>query len=502
MPMTVSRLGMFKGLSGTLAVWFLAVFAFVAFVGWHQLKDIAMIHEMAGEIEQSNHQSHHLHELEMRIRGMVAHAHDYLITGSDVYINRYRGSADGIDGMLSDAGLRAMDVEHIRLRLRAMHEIVGKIFALPFATGNMEGPILMQELDQELQRLSQAMSARHHDMDGAVNQSMRMVSGLHLDMREDFIASLFVLFGLLAGVAGYLYVRVARPLVLLRREVARIGTGDFSPDCPDFGENEIGDLSRALNSMGEALKQRSSELVQARSYAAHQEKMHALGLMTASIAHEVGNPLSAASVSLEVCRRKLARNDMAAVEKHLQATVSELQRTETIIRNVLDFGRRSSAGNEVMDIGDVVESALRLVRLSREAKSIEFRVFLPPGMPAAYGSEDVVRQVLVNLLLNAVDVSGPGDSIRISARWRQDCIFLDVTDQGGGVPEAISEQIFSPLFSTKPRGKGTGLGLSISRDLMRRMHGDLELLENTGRGCCFRISIPLGEGGADADSDH
>ncbi len=480
----------------------LAVFAYVAFVGWHQLKDISMIHDMAVQIEKSNHESHHLHELEMRIRGMVAHIHDYLITGSIDHISRYRMSSAKIDALLAESGLVQAGGMNIKPQLQAMHQIADKIFSLPFATGNMEGPILMQELDEKLQTLSQSMSARHHGMDNAVNQSMRMVSGLHLDMREDFIVSLFVLFGLLAGVSGYLFLKIVRPLVLLRREVARIGKGNFSPSCPDFGANEIGELSSALNKMGDALTQRNSELIQARSFAAHQEKMHALGLMTASIAHEVGNPLSAASVSLEVCRRKLGKGDMEAAEKNLEATASELRRTENIIRNVLDFGRQSSNEHESIDIQAVVESSLSLVRLSRQAKPLEFQVSLSPNLPTALGSEDVIRQVLVNLLLNAVDVSRTGDTVNIMGSCQNDCICLDVADHGGGIPEELGEQIFSPLVTTKPRGKGTGLGLSISRDLMQRMHGDLELIENSSEGCCFRISIPVEQGGHHADSDY
>ncbi|MDQ6986200.1 MAG: HAMP domain-containing sensor histidine kinase, partial [Mariprofundaceae bacterium] len=476
------------------ALWLLAVFAFVAFVGWHQLRDISTIHEMASEIERSNHQSHHLHGLEMRIKDMVAHANDYLITGSGAYSRYYRNNVTAIEELLVGSNLEASGEAQIRDALKQIHGIAGKIFSLPFATGNMEGPILMQELNGLLQKLSRSISVRHHGIDARVNQSMRMVSGLHLDMREDFLVSLLVLFALLAGMSGYLYSRVVRPLILLRREVARIGEGDFSPQCPDFGENEIGDLSSALNTMGDALQSRDKELIQAKSFAAHQEKMHALGLMTASIAHEVGNPLSAAQVSVDVAKRKLTQGDYPAAGKFLFAAQQELKRTDSIISNVLDYGRQSSGEHEAIHVDAVVASAVELVKLSRSAREIEFKVDFPPDIPAARGSEDMLRQVMVNLLLNAVDACDVGGVVTIAGRRDGDLVCLDVVDQGEGIPAELRENIFSPLFTTKERGKGTGLGLSISRDLMRRMSGDLALLENGDRGCRFRLTLPLMRG--------
>ena len=490
------------GMTAVLALLLLVVFSLVAFVGWHQLRDISTIHDMAVKIEEANHESHHLHDLEMRVRSMVAHVHDFLITGSPSYVRKFRQTELRVKQLAGEVNLKPDERAEFDQSLERLHALAMRIFSLPFATGNMEGPILMQELDQALGRLSWFMSRKHQSMDQGVNVSMQMVRGLHLDMREDFIVSLVALFIILAGVAGYVFLRVVRPLSLLRREVGRIGRGDFSPVTMDVGDNEIGDLVRALNRMSRALDQRDRELVQAKSYAAHQEKMHALGLMTASIAHEVGNPLAAARVSQELAIRKLEQGDLEACRQQLAACMEELNRTEGIIRNVLDFGRHAESQIQDLDVHACIEAALGLVRLAKHSKRIRFGVDIPDSLPGIIVAEDVVQQVLVNLLLNAVDVSRVGDEIAIQASADEKAMYLDVSDQGGGLSREVEEKIFSPLFTTKPRGEGSGLGLAISRDLMRRMHGDLILLRNDEHGCCFRMIFPLDEGGSDAGADH
>ncbi|MDX8408140.1 MAG: ATP-binding protein, partial [Mariprofundaceae bacterium] len=119
------------------------------------------------------------------------------------------------------------------------------------------------------------------------------------------------------------------------------------------------------------------------------------------------------------------------------------------------------------------------------------------------GSVDMLRQVLVNLLLNAIDASPEGASVRIDVDHDERCVVLDVSDQGCGIDPEHVEAIFSPMFSTKQKGQGTGLGLSISRDLIQQMHGDLTLAANGADGCTFRISLPMTDaGGEHADTDH
>ncbi|MDQ6964327.1 MAG: ATP-binding protein, partial [Mariprofundales bacterium] len=457
--MTTPRfVSLFGGLAGVLSIWMMAIFIFVIVVGWHLFRDMLIIYERAVQVEHNNHRSHHLHEREVQIRQMVALTSSFLVTGSQRYIQQYRSISANIDRAVAPEDDLYGDNAAIRRALQPIDRIADEIFTLPFATSNMEGAILMQELEGLLDQLSQTLSERHRTMDLEVNSSIHMITALHLDMRYDFMVAMLLLLLLLIAISIFLYRRVVYPLGLLRIEVARIGQGDFAPNSPDFGDNELGELSHALNQMGSALEQRNNDLIQAKSVAAHQEKMHALGLMTSSIAHEVGNPLSAVTVSLDVCREKLHRGEVDEVQRYLDTAKNELRRTENIIRSVLDFGRRSSDEYHYIDIATVIKSALHLVQLSHSNKRLKFELMVSDRVTMPYGNEDMVRQVLVNLLLNAADVSQEHGVIIISVDNQGDNLYVDVIDQGGGIPSAMCDKIFSPFFTTKSKGEGSGLG--------------------------------------------
>ena len=229
----------FKGLSGRIAIWFLAVFVLAAFVGWEQFRDIDLVHEKVIKLENINHQSHDLHALEVSMGTMTDVVRNYLITGSSSAADDFQQAKINLQYILVQSRENSIDVAEVNDVVDAISVLAEKIFTLPFSTGNMEGPIIMQEIDAKLTALSQLLSDKHHKMDDIVNQSMQMVSALHIDMRYDLMLSLIFLFALLLGMGVYLYARMIYPLIILRREVARIGQGDFAPLSPDLGDNEL-----------------------------------------------------------------------------------------------------------------------------------------------------------------------------------------------------------------------------------------------------------------------
>ena len=474
-------------LAWKIGSWLTVVFVLVVYVGWHMLSDFNALHQKARLIEAANIESHHLHELELGLMQTVAPVRSFLISGDwrlpDAFKSRHAAMFRILD--------REPPGQAVILQLKqALEDIkfrAGQIFLLPFPVGNMEGPILMREIEGILHKASQSLAARHREIDQGVDQAIRTASDMRTDMRNDFLLSILVLFLILTGLTAWLYLHMIRPLVHLRRELQKISRGDFDIHCPNLPRDELGELALACNIMGEALQARDAMLDRARGMAAHHEKMRALGLMAAGIAHEVGNPLSATAVSLEVAVRKLGAGQHREVEKQLQAAMDELNRIETIIHNILGYGAEGDESTLTrMDIEPVVQSAIMLARMSPRRKHVNLNADFRASRLYVKANASILRQVLVNLLLNAMDACNKDGRVILSAEKLNGGIALNVCDNGPGIPAELHKQIFTPLFTTKEAGSGTGLGLAISRELMERMHGRLDLVSSNQHGSHFR----------------
>ncbi len=480
-------------LAWKIGCWLGVVFALVVYVGWHMVMDFNALHREARFIETVNHESHYLHELEMALVHTIAPVRSYLISGDwrlpDAFARKSAHMRHllhaSVSGRVRDLHLERSLAE---ITVRAKH-----IFSLPFPVGNLEGPILMREIDDIVNHVSQRLSARHDELHQGVVMSMRKVGVMRKDMRTDFQLSILLLFFILTGMTMWLYMHMVRPLVHLQRELKKVGRGEFDIHCPRLPMDELGELAQACNLMGEALQTREAMLNHARNMAAHHEKMRALGLMAAGIAHEVGNPLSATSVSLETALRGLERKNYEKCREGVLTALEELKRMESIIRNILDYG---AVNNETsltrIDAVPVARSAFSLARMSPQRRQVDLKFEIESSSLFARGNASILRQVLVNLLLNAMDACSEEGCVSLKATRLDGGIALDVSDNGPGVPEHMREEIFTPLFTTKCSGSGSGVGLAISRELMQRMHGKLELVHSDGRGSRFRAWLPAG----------
>jgi PAS domain S-box-containing protein len=224
------------------------------------------------------------------------------------------------------------------------------------------------------------------------------------------------------------------------------------------------------------------------------QKMAAVGLLAAGIAHEINNPLSGVvGYSKLLLERQLDPNIREKVERIAQSG----ERCRKIVEGVLLFSRSQQGGVRTeVDIGQVIDRVVRIgeyqwkmhnVRILRESEQI------PAGGRRAtvMADSDQIEQVLLNLLSNAVDAMPRGGTVRISLSSNPDeTVCFTVSDEGVGIPEEIRDSIFDPFFSTKEIGKGTGLGLSISYGIVRDHGGDILLESEPGRGTTFRVILP------------
>ncbi len=219
------------------------------------------------------------------------------------------------------------------------------------------------------------------------------------------------------------------------------------------------------------------------------ERLATVGHMAAGVAHEVGNPLTAISSLVQVCQRK---TDDPFIQDQLKKVRDHIQRITKIVRDLVDFSRPSSLKTEVMNVNEVIKSAVGLLKHDARCRSVTFNLELSSRLPGIEGVPDHIHQVVVNILLNAVDAMKGMRNPRVDIRtWQEDDITkIAIEDIGEGIPEKEMNRIFEPFFTTKEVGSGTGLGLSVSHGIITKMGGTIEVESEEGKGTTFTLSLP------------
>ncbi len=223
-----------------------------------------------------------------------------------------------------------------------------------------------------------------------------------------------------------------------------------------------------------------------------QEKMLALGELAASLAHEVKNPLNSMVINMEVMRGHLANlsgNTQAALQKYLDVLSSEVQRLNKVMRGVLDFARPIEGDLAKVSLESTLEHVIALVNAGALKKKIKIRLAIEKNLPAVDAVEDHLKQIFLNLILNAFEAMPKGGALMISAeRNQENGITLEISDNGIGIPRKNLNRIFDLYFSTKE--KGSGLGLALAQRLIRSMGGTIHVKSRVKHGTKFTITLP------------
>jgi predicted ATPase/signal transduction histidine kinase len=225
----------------------------------------------------------------------------------------------------------------------------------------------------------------------------------------------------------------------------------------------------------------------------HAGKLAALGRLSASIAHEFGNPLIGIKYLLDDLsqRNELGRQDRTLIEIGLQ----ECDRLKNLINDLHELHRPSSGKKRLFNLNDTVTNVLHLQRKNLKHAGIEVITRLADDLPEIRAVEDQVSQVIVNLTTNAMDAMKQSGTrqLQVNTFTRDQRVFLAVIDNGCGIAIEHREQIFEPFFSTKPYTDGTGLGLAIAYSIMKHHRGDIGFSSTPGNGSEFILSFPLNE---------
>ena len=258
-------------------------------------------------------------------------------------------------------------------------------------------------------------------------------------------------------------------------------------------ESRVRQATRELADANRELKEANEKLWSAQLEVGRSERLAALGQMAATIAHELGTPLN----SVLGYTQLLLREDLPAEHANKLAVIeSQVQRMIETIRSVLDRTRDRAIGHGPVPLAPLVSEALALVTTRLAGRALVLRSEIPPDLPPVPGDPAALRQVLINLLANAIDATEPPGTIVVGARvlssnGRGPQMEIAVSDSGHGMSEEEIRRVFEPFYTTKAPGRGTGLGLAIVDHIMRAHGGQVVVESSPGRGTTMRVRLPL-----------
>ena len=309
---------------------------------------------------------------------------------------------------------------------------------------------------------------------------------LLLAKRIPLYFSIFLLV-LVIFVGNSLVRQVVMTLKRFMEHTKRIGEGDFSPIVPVRKyRDEFTKLAEAFNRMTKELNHRHEILLES-------HKLRAIGTLVAGVAHELNNPLNNMLLTASMLKEDFSALSEEEKMEIIDDLINETERSQRIVKNLLDFARESETNIKPIKIDEIVNDSVRLVANQVKLAKIKLDVKFEDNLPRIHGDDQMLKQVFVNLILNAVDAMGHGGSVRIGVQKDKLPGYLLVTiqDDGPGIPEHIQSRIFEPFFTTKGQGKGTGLGLSVCRGIIRKLGGYIQLKGSSSAGTTFTVSLPI-----------
>jgi two-component system, NtrC family, sensor histidine kinase HydH len=216
------------------------------------------------------------------------------------------------------------------------------------------------------------------------------------------------------------------------------------------------------------------------------ERLSALGQLSAGLAHEIRNPLASIAGAAAILQRNEDLTPKHA--KCIDIITNECRRLNSLLTNFLDFARPPKPHFQAINLDSVLDSVVSLANHGIRDKTVYCEKHIPPNLPRLEGDPEQLEQVLLNLMINAIEASSNGETVKISAEAEHGTVVIKVVDQGHGVPAANIDRLFDPFFTTKEHG--TGLGLPVAHQIMTQMGGALLAQRGAEKGMVFSVVLP------------
>jgi len=295
-----------------------------------------------------------------------------------------------------------------------------------------------------------------------------------------------IICGVSIGALAYL---IHGPMVELQKKVALISEGNLEVAVSFSGRNdEIGDLGRNFNHMTQQLRESRKEIeTMHRTQMSRAEHLATLGELATGLAHEIRNPLAGIAGVIEIIGRDLpATSPAREMVKDVRLEINQINR---ILTDLLETARPHPPRMMRSNLNTTVEHAVMLARQQVLSQPIKIELVKAPDLSEVEHDSDQIHQVLLNLLLNAVQAMDGAGTVRVEIAGQGHCARVTVSDTGRGIPEEHLAHIFRPFYTT--RGNGTGLGLSLARRIVEDHHGRISVSSVVGKGSEFEVLLPI-----------
>ena len=331
--------------------------------------------------------------------------------------------------------------------------------------------------------------------------------------RQVLLYTVLAILGVAVLIVAFVQHMVGEPLKALTEGTHRLGSGDLGYQIHLKSSGELQELATSFNTMScqldeahseinawartleERVEQKTRELSGAREEMLRVERMASIGKLAAVVAHEINNPLAGILTYAKLLKKRLSRGPEPNAENisMLDLVESESRRCGEIVKNLMTFARPTSMNREPANLNTVIDRCLRLVQHQLELKNIELHKPLEENLPLVRCDAGQIEQVVLALVMNAIDAMPNGGNLTVTSRRAPDAghVQIEVRDDGVGMPPDVLSNMFEPFFTTKERGRGLGLGLAISRNIVDRHGGRIEVASQPGHGTTFTITLPL-----------
>lgn len=292
------------------------------------------------------------------------------------------------------------------------------------------------------------------------------------------------------------------PIKKLAKATTEIMMGDYEHPIEIRSKDEIGQLAQEFDAMRQSLRQKITQLGQqnveleealkkleaTQEELVRSEKLAATGKITAQLSHELNNPIHNIQSCLETAQKKISKNGDA--KEFIDLAYDEVLRIGDLVRQMLDFYRPAANGKHPVQVNKILKEVIKSSEHLFEENDIKIKLDLDPDLSEIKATGDQLKQVFLNLILNAVDAMPAGGKLQITTRTNERNVSIIFEDTGSGIEAQYLNKIFDAFFTTKEKASGVGLGLSVSYGIIRSHGGKILVQNKISKGAKFTVQLP------------